>query len=108
MAHDPREDQDLGGEVVVEKERKLEHPRKFSVIFHNDDYTTREFVVQVLMMFFGKNETEATHIMLTVHHKGRGTAGVYSRDLAETKAQQVTDYAAKHEMPLKVTTEPCD
>jgi ATP-dependent Clp protease adaptor protein ClpS len=108
MARDPREERDVGGGVVVEKERKTAQPRKYSVVFHNDDYTTREFVVHVLMRFFEKSETEATHIMLTVHHKGRGVAGVYSRDLAETKAQQVMDYATRYQMPLRVTAEPCD
>jgi ATP-dependent Clp protease adaptor protein ClpS len=108
MARDPREEREEGGGVVVEKERKTARPRKYFVIFHNDDYTTREFVVHVLMRFFSKTETEATHIMLTVHHKGRGVAGVYTRDIAETKAQQVIDYAGKFGMPLRVTAEPCD
>ena len=64
--------------------------------------------MHVLMRYFGKSETEATHLMLTVHHKGRGVAGVYTRDLAETKAHQTMDYAAQHGFPLKVTAEPCD
>ena len=68
-------------------------PRKYKVVFHNDDYTTQEFVVLVLMRFFHKDETEATHIMLSVHHKGSAVAGVYSRDIAETKVVQVTDFA---------------
>ena len=79
---------------------------RYMVVFHNDDYTTRDFVVHVLMKFFHLGETEATHIMLQVHHKGRGVAGVYSRDIAETKAQAVCDYARKHQFPLKVTAEP--
>jgi ATP-dependent Clp protease adaptor protein ClpS len=60
------------------------------------------------MRYFGKTETEATHLMLTVHHKGRGIAGVYPRDIAESKAQLTMDYAAKSGFPLKVTAEPCD
>jgi ATP-dependent Clp protease adaptor protein ClpS len=99
---------DGDGGVLVERERKTAQARRYSVIFHNDDYTTREFVVHVLMKYFGKSETEATHLMLTVHHKGRGIAGVYTRDIAETKAQTTMDYAAKHGYPLKVTAEPCD
>lgn len=103
-----KKEQQDGGDVLVERERKTERARRYSVIFHNDDYTTREFVVHVLMRYFSKSETEATHLMLTVHHKGRGVAGVYVRDLAETKAQQTMDYAAQHGFPLKVTAEPCD
>lgn len=103
-----KRDEEGEGGVLVQNERKTARPKRYSVIFHNDDYTTREFVVHVLMRFFSKSETEATHLMLTVHHKGRGVAGVYVRDIAETKAQQTMDYAAKNGFPLKVTAEPCD
>ncbi len=75
-------------------------------MFHNDDYTTMEFVILVLRQFFHKTETEAMYVMLTVHKKGRGIAGVYSRDVAETKAAQVMDFARDHGMPLLVTAEP--
>ncbi len=109
MASGPeKKEQQTGGGTLVERERKTERARRYSVIFYNDDYTTREFVVHVLMRYFGKSETEATHLMLTVHHKGRGVAGVFGRDLAETKAQQTMDYAAQNGFPLKVTAEPCD
>lgn len=92
-----------GDVATVERAKKA--PR-YMVVFHNDDYTTRDFVVHVLMKFFHLGETEATHVMLSVHHTGRGVAGVYGRDIAETKAQQVCDYAKQHAMPLKVTAEP--
>jgi ATP-dependent Clp protease adaptor protein ClpS len=85
---------------------KTAEPPRYAVVFHNDDYTTRDFVVHVLMKFFDHGPSEATYIMLSVHHQGSGVAGVFSRDLAETKATQVTDYARRHEMPLKVTAEP--
>ena len=81
-------------------------PRRYKVIFHNDDYTTQEFVIYVLERFFHKSETEARHIMLTVHHKGAAVAGVYTKDVAETKAQQVMDAARENSMPLLLTTEP--
>jgi ATP-dependent Clp protease adaptor protein ClpS len=81
-------------------------PRRYKVIFHNDDYTTQEFVVHVLQRFFHKTETEAQHIMLTVHHKGAAVAGVYTKDVAETKVQQVMDAARDNGMPLLLTTEP--
>lgn len=97
-----REEED----VDVEDKPVSQTPRRFKVIFHNDDYTTQEFVVYVLMRFFHKTESEAQHVMLTVHHKGAATAGVYTKDVAETKAQQVMDLARENGMPLLITTEP--
>ena len=85
---------------------KSHTPRLYKVIFHNDDYTTQEFVVHVLMAYFHKSQTEATHVMLTVHKKGSGVAGVYTRDIAETKVQQVMDLAREYGMPLLLTSEP--
>ena len=93
-------------EDEVKDQPKSERPRKYKVLFHNDDYTTMEFVVEVLRRFFHKNDSEALHIMLTVHTKGNAVAGVYSRDVAETKVAQVTDHAKQHGMPLLVTAEP--
>lgn len=98
----PEEDEGL---AIAEK-AKTERPRRYNVVFHNDDYTTMEFVVHVLMKFFHKSETEATQIMLHVHHKGYGIVGIYTRDVAETKAQQVMDYAKEHGHPLRCTAEP--
>jgi len=95
-----------GDDVELDDKPVSSVPRRYKVIFHNDDYTTQEFVVEVLMRFFHKNETEAKHIMLTVHFKGAAVAGVYTRDVAETKAQQVMDVAREHGMPLLLTTEP--
>ena len=95
-----------GGLDVAERRPKTKKPRRYHVVFHNDDYTTMEFVVHVLVNLFHKTETEATTIMLHVHHRGHGIAGTFSRDVAETKAQQTMDYAKKHSHPLKVTAEP--
>ena len=80
-------------------------PRKYQVILHNDDKTTTDFVVDVLMRFFGHDEASATKIMLTVHNKGKGVCGVYSAEIAETKVHQVITYAKKHKFPLKCTME---
>jgi ATP-dependent Clp protease adaptor protein ClpS len=102
----PSTDPRHGEETDVIDRPKSHTPRLYKVIFHNDDYTTQEFVVLVLQVFFHKSETEAMHIMLTVHKKGIGVAGVYTRDVAETKVQQVTDFAREHGMPLLLTTEP--
>jgi ATP-dependent Clp protease adaptor protein ClpS len=93
-------------EVDVKVRPKSVTPRRYKVVFHNDDYTTMEFVVIALVQFFHKSESEATYIMLTVHKKGSGVAGVFTRDVAETKVEQVTDFARDHGMPLLVTAEP--
>lgn len=95
-----------GEDVELEDAPVSAIPRRYKVIFHNDDYTTQEFVVYVLERFFHKSETEARHVMLTVHHKGAAVAGVYTKDVAETKAQQVMDAARDNGMPLLLTTEP--
>lgn len=100
--HTPDEQEDL---AVVERP-KTKRPRRYQVVLHNDDYTTMEFVVLVLMKFFHKSETEATQIMLHVHHKGYGVVGLFPRDVAESKAAQVMDYAKEHGHPLKCTAEP--
>ncbi len=93
-------------DIDVEDAPKSAVPRRHKVLFHNDDYTTQEFVIYALQRFFHKSETEARHIMLTVHHKGLAVAGVYTKDVAETKAQQVMDAARENGMPLLLTTEP--
>jgi ATP-dependent Clp protease adaptor protein ClpS len=85
---------------------KTKKPRLFKVLILNDDFTPMEFVVHVLMKFFQKDEEGATRVMLEVHHKGAGIAGVYSKDIAETKMIMVNQYAKNHEHPLKTVTEP--
>ena len=100
--HDPLE----GDDVELEDQPVSATPRRYKVIFHNDDYTTQEFVVEVLKQFFHKTDTEAVHIMLTVHKSGAAVAGVYTRDVAETKKAEVTDCARENGMPLLLTTEP--
>ena len=106
MANDPSEKEDNDSDLATERKSKLEKIRRYKVLFHNDDYTTMEFVIDVLMKFFHKSETEATHIMLSVHHKGHGVVGVYTKDVAETKVAQVTDYAKEQGMPLRLSVEP--
>lgn len=94
------------GDVSIKERSTVKKPRNHKVLMHNDDYTTQVFVVHVLQKFFKKNETEATQIMLTVHHTGVGVCGVFPREIAEAKAAQVTDYARAHGFPLKITSEP--
>ncbi|MDB5217645.1 MAG: ATP-dependent Clp protease adaptor protein ClpS [Myxococcaceae bacterium] len=104
--HDGESDGDSGGEVVLEGEPKVGRARRYCVVFYNDDYTTKWFVVHVLEQFFHMNETTATAFMMAVHKHGKGVAGVYTRDIAETKAKLIMDYAREYEMPLQVTAEP--
>jgi len=99
---DPRKDED----VQVEERKKTATPKRYHVLFHNDDYTTMEYVVEVLRRFFHKTETEALHIMLTVHKKGKAIAGVYPRDVAETKVAEVMQDARENGHPLLLTAEP--
>lgn len=86
--------------------QKLQPPRKYKVLMHNDDYTTMEFVVLVLQKYFNKNYQEAQAIMLEVHEKGHGVCGVYTYEVAESKAAKVVKYARENGHPLRCTTEP--
>lgn len=81
-------------------------PPLYRVILHNDDYTTRDFVVFILQEIFRKSEADAITIMLSVHQKGIGVAGLYSFQVAETKVEQVRLLAERHEFPLLCTFEP--
>jgi len=94
------------GQTTTRKRPKTKKPRLWRVIFHNDDYTTMEFVVMMLMKHFRKSLAEATQVMLQVHHKGSGIAGVFTRDEAETKVSIVGEEAEQSGMPLKLTAEP--
>ncbi len=97
---------DKDDDVVVDREPKLGKARRFAVVFWNDDYTTKWFVVMVLEQFFHMSETSATSFMMAVHRQGKGAAGVFTRDIAETKAALIMDMAKEFEMPLMVTAEP--
>lgn len=97
-------------DVVTEtsKQTKLQKPRLYKVLLHNDNYTTRDFVVAVLREVFHKSETDAVQIMLHVHYNGVGVAGVYTYDVAETKVRLVEQLAQAHEYPLRLSMEPED
>ena len=96
------------GSVLTESrsEQKLERPRMWRVLLHNDDYTTQDFVVWVLETVFRKPRGEAFAIMMSVHRSGLGVAGVFTHDVAETKMKATRDLAEQHEFPLLVTMEP--
>ena len=107
MGPDKKDDDgDTRGSPGVDVKTRLEKPKMFKVLFHNDDYTTMEFVVEVLTTVFRRTRVEATRIMLSVHRSGKGVAGVYTREIAETKAQLAMDRAGERGYPLLVTTEP--
>ena len=94
------------GEVALDTEWSV--PPEYAVVLHNDDYTTMDFVIEVLSKFFQRTQEEAVKIMLKVHQEGKGVAGVYSFEIAETKAMQVHEYAKSKGHPLKCTVEPME
>ena len=85
---------------------QLQRPPRYAVIILNDDYTPMEFVIEVLQSFFAMDIDRATQVMLSVHHQGSGVAGIYPRDIAETKANQVNQYARAQGHPLLCQIEP--
>ncbi|MFM2397628.1 MAG: ATP-dependent Clp protease adapter protein ClpS [Pseudomonadota bacterium] len=88
--------------TVLERERLASKPPSlYKVILLNDDYTTMEFVIEVLTEFFSMNIERATQIMLKIHHEGSAVCGVYPKDIAESKTVQVSEYATQHGHPLK-------
>lgn len=99
----PKHDDGLS---VEEAKPKLKQPPLYQVVLLNDDFTPMEFVVEVLETFFQLDRSRATQIMIHVHTRGKGVCGVYSRDIAETKVDQVNDYSREHDHPLLCTMEP--
>ncbi|WP_285764936.1 ATP-dependent Clp protease adapter ClpS [Biformimicrobium ophioploci] len=89
-----------GETAVQEAKPQLKRPPMYKVVMLNDDYTPMDFVVEVLELFFSIGRERATQIMLRVHTKGKAVCGVYTRDIAETKAAQVNQYARDNQHPL--------
>ena len=96
---------DNGIELITRNEEEIKEPKEYVVVLLNDDYTTREFVVEILMIIFHKNPVEAKSIMLNVHNKGRGVVGNYTWDIAQTKVNQVHSIAKQYDFPLKCVVE---
>ena len=92
--------------VVEERPPDLKKPGLYQVILHNDDYSTMDFVVDILRLFFNKSGDVATQIMLKIHQEGFAVCGQYPYEIAETKVLQVTEYSKGHGFPLKCTLEP--
>src|SRR5690554_4304423 len=93
------------GQLKEKVQRKVDEPKRYRVVLHNDDYTTMEFVVEVLKKIFRKGPAEAHFIMLSVHKKGKGIVGLFTYDIGATKVEQVRSMARRNGFPLKCTLE---
>jgi ATP-dependent Clp protease adaptor protein ClpS len=105
---DSKEQQSGGSLETATAKPKLKRPPMYKVILLNDDYTPMEFVVHILELFFNMNRDKATQIMLTVHTTGSAVVGIYPRDIAESKSQQVNEYARENHHPLLSKVEMTD
>lgn len=101
--HDPAKEQQTG--ILLKTRPKTKKPSLYKVLILNDDYTPMEFVVHILERFFSKTKQEATDIMLHVHRRGVGLCGVFTYEVAETKVNQVMDFARANDQPLQCTME---
>ncbi|MDR3477717.1 MAG: ATP-dependent Clp protease adapter ClpS [Gammaproteobacteria bacterium] len=90
---------------VQEEKQQIKEPSMYQVVMHNDDYTPMEFVVTALKLFFNMESARATSLMYQVHMTGKAVCGIFTKDIAETKADQVIDYARRHEHPLLCSIE---
>lgn len=100
-------DDDQDGDLDVKvAPPELKRPPLYVVVLLNDDYTPMDIVIEILQQFFAMNLDQATEVMLTVHYEGKGVAGIYPRDIAETKANQVNNYARSQGYPLLCQIEP--
>ncbi len=93
------------GDLQLKTEHRVKKPHMYRVILHNDHYTTMDFVIEVLVSIFQMPAAKATQVMLDVHKKGRGTCGIYPRDIAASKVAQVHDMARSRQFPLKCSYE---
>ncbi len=96
---------DREGLVSTKEHIRTQEPPLYKVLLHNDDYTSMEFVISILENIFRKSHTEATQIMLNVHHEGTGVAGIYIREICETKIAVVHELARKNNFPLRCSIE---
>jgi len=105
FGHDGEGEERKQSGLLLKPRPKTKKPSMYKVLVLNDDYTPMEFVVHILERFFNKNRQEATDIMLHVHRRGVGICGIYTYEVAETKVQQVMDFARSNEQPLQCTME---
>jgi len=103
--NDDGNDRERQSSLLLKTREKTQKPGLYKVLLLNDDYTPMEFVIHILERFFNKNRQEATDIMLHVHRRGVGLCGVFTYEVAETKVNQVMDFARANEQPLQCTME---
>jgi ATP-dependent Clp protease adaptor protein ClpS len=105
MSKQGQDEEQRQGLLVEETKPRIKRPPLYKVVLLNDDYTPMEFVVEILQSFFYMDRSKATQIMLHVHTRGKGVCGVFTYEIAETKAALVNDYSRKHQHPLLCTLE---
>jgi len=102
----PNDQEELGStKTLIKPDHRTKTPSLYKVVILNDDFTPQDYVVHILEKFFRKTKEEATVLMLQVHRKGMGIAGVFTLEIAETKAAQVNEYSKSHQYPLKCVVE---
>jgi ATP-dependent Clp protease adaptor protein ClpS len=101
----PKEDSFIHDKIDTTDRESLQEPPLYRVLLHNDNYTTMDFVIMILQTVFNKDTEEATRIMLNVHHQGVGIAGMYTREIGETKVATVHRIARRNQFPLKCSLE---
>ena len=99
------QDSDFDRGVILESRSKVKKPSMYNVLLLNDDYTPMEFVVEMLQVYFSKTQEQATEIMLHIHQRGLGICGLYTYEIAESKATQVLEKARKNQHPLQIKLE---
>ncbi|WP_428261968.1 ATP-dependent Clp protease adaptor ClpS [Haliangium sp.] len=102
----PRRKEERG--LALKERTRTKKPPMYKVLLHNDDYTTKEFVVWILQSVFQKSENEAVQVMMHVHNNGVGIAGIYTHEVAETKVAKTMNLAQAHEYPLQCSLEPTE
>ncbi len=106
MSQENQNDWEIDHGIATEESKpEVKQPKLYKVILLNDDYSPMDFVVEVIMTFFGKHREEATKIMLQIHYEGKGICGIYRREIAETKVAQVNDFSNANQHPLLCTME---
>jgi len=108
LSNGTEHDEGEGGLAVATSKPELKRPSMYRVLMLNDDYTPMDFVIEILRKFFGMDVEKATQVMLAVHTQGKGVCGIFSRDIAETKAAQVIQYARENQHPLMCDVEKVD
>ena len=108
FSQDNTADPDKSHDTATIEKEEVEEPKMYQVLMLNDDYTTMEFVIYVLKRFFNKEQHEAEGLMLKIHHDGMAVCGIYTCEVAESKALKVNRFSRGKGHPLKCSTEPCD